>query len=85
MKTPIFTPRITGLDSYGPGGWEWNVTDQDGKTTTYRTNKRGDGLWHEDIYDDRQDLGTCQFSLVGCTRRAAYGRIRRYFTEYMEG
>ena len=55
-------------------------------TTTYKyvawkefhTNNEGDGLWKE----DKQILGTCQFTVRGCkTEKAAKAKIRRYVTQ----
>jgi len=41
----------------------------------YHTNNEGDGLWCE----DRQILGTCQFTVRGCqTEKAAKAKIRRW-------
>ena len=41
----------------------------------YHTNDRGEGLWH----NDRQILGTCQFTVRGCeTEKAAKAKIRKH-------
>lgn len=65
------------------------LTDKRG-STTYRTNGEGDGLWvymprndawevdGSPIYEWRQQLGTCQFSLPE-SRSAAYAKVRREF------
>ena len=43
----------------------------------YHTNREGDGLWH----NDKQILGTCQFTVAGCkTEKAAKAKIRRWVT-----
>lgn len=53
----------------------------------YHTNSEGDGLW----CCDRQILGTCQFSVAGCsTEKTAKAKIRKYVTSrpwwhYQEG
>lgn len=58
-------------------GWKWQIecTNEDsekfGTVTTYRTNREGDGLWRcgsyegqwAHNYEDKQVLGTLQFSL----------------------
>ncbi len=55
-------------------------------TTTYKrtswnewhTNDEGCGLW----CDDKQILGTCQFSVTGCeTEKAAKAKIRNWVNE----
>ena len=41
----------------------------------WHTDNHGEGLWA----GDKQILGTCQFSVVGCrTEKAAKDKIRRY-------
>lgn len=41
----------------------------------YHTNDEGDGLW----FRDRQILGTCDFSVRGCsTEKTAKAKIRNY-------
>ena len=47
----------------------------------YHTNKLGEGLW----IDDKQILGTCQFSVRGCsTEKAAIAKIRKYVAEHYD-
>ncbi len=76
------TVSITGLvQDFGDRGWSWTVTTVDDfgeDTSHYRTSTTGDGLF---IYDGsvRQLKLTGEFSLRGCTKPAAYSRIRRYF------
>lgn len=57
----------------------------------YRTNKNGEGLWkwektgawadHMPVYDWKQILGTCQFSLPQKTRGGKRAAIERYFAD----
>jgi len=63
-------------------GKTYTLTD----TLTYRyvywrgwyTDNAGEGLWH----GDKQILGTCQFSVAGCsTEKAAKAKIRRYVND----
>lgn len=68
---------IKNLERYGDSGWEWTEVVENGFTddttrVNCHTNRAGKGLW----YDDRQVLGTCQFSLPR-DRQAAYSKIRR--------
>ena len=47
----------------------------------YHTNNYGEGLWR----GDRQLLGTCQFTVVGCqTEKAAKAKIRNLVKKYYE-
>lgn len=41
----------------------------------YHTNNLGNGLW----FDDKQIIGTCDFSVAGCsTEKSAKAKIRRW-------
>jgi len=41
----------------------------------YHTNNEGDGLWE----NDRQIIGTCQFTVAGCrNEKSAIAKIRKY-------
>jgi hypothetical protein len=69
------------------GVWSWVMTIDDGvdiKLTECRTNAAGDGLWQRRAgawgEEFKQVSGTCQFSLNGKSRAAAYAYIRRQFS-----
>lgn len=59
-------------------GWFFTVT-VDGAPDNYRTNKAGEGLFRDNTHMT-QLTGTAQFTLVGCSKSAAYHRIRRWFS-----
>lgn len=45
----------------------------------YKTNPNGDGIFHvDDNGNERQLVGTCQFSVRGLQRNSAKAKIRRY-------
>ena len=72
--------RITNLESYGDNGYEWEVIDESGAETRYRTNRGGDGLWCtrlpvNHLHAPQQVRGTAQFSLYGIKNVRA--KIRR--------
>lgn len=69
------------LEKYGDHGWEFTLNDNE----YYRTNSNGYGLWvysptntqyknsngeYETLYEYKQILGTCQFSLPNNKKRA---------------
>lgn len=81
-----YFPTVTDVHlkmwRYGDEGWTWHMTATsryDGTLVEWRarTNGRGDGMWSVREYEDKQVLGTCQFSLP-FNRGAAYSRLRRY-------
>lgn len=72
---------INKLRRFGDFGWAWEEMDEYAEIyTRYRTNSGGEGLFEDDPdrlpCNDRQLLGTGQFSLRGCDYRRAYSRIR---------
>jgi hypothetical protein len=80
---------ITGLyKSSVDNQWTWWVSAYDhvqwSRKRCYETNVAGDGIFevNERTMERYQITGTCQFSLRGCSRSAAYHRIVRWF--YME-
>ncbi len=82
MRNAIY-PSITDLIHYSDCGWVWAVTNDYEGGQEYRTNKSGYGLWRIAEGKDEQVEGTWQFGLPK-QGAAAYQKIRRYFTEYME-
>ena len=54
------------------------------KLVTWRewhTNNAGEGLWH----GEKQILGTCQFSVAGCTtEKSAKAKVRKWAKSYEE-
>ena len=60
------TPTGIFVDLFG--GWEWYSSGGH----YYHTDAEGNGLW----CDDRQELGTCQFSLPN-DRKHAMARLRK--------
>lgn len=62
--------------------WTWWLPTDTGYDC-YETNRRGEGIFqvNEDTFERTQITGTCQFSLRGCSRSAAYHRIERWFYE----
>jgi len=81
-KTMNEKVSIKNLQQYGRGEWSWDLLvvdwNEEKVTYHYHTNQIGEGLFlgcgHEN-----QRTGTCQFSLMGRTKHAAYMRIKRYF------
>jgi len=73
-----------GLSPYGVTGWQWiqYFTDPLGERTRggYRTNQHGAGLWRVYETQDKQILGTCQFSL-SASHKNAYQQIRRWIVQ----
>ena len=50
----------------------------------FHTDRLGEGLWF-DKYDNKQILGTCQFSVRKCaTEKSAKAKIRRYVQRLRE-
>lgn len=76
------TPQISRITRDDDGEYHFTI---DG--TEYRTNERGEGLWvwaptsmwsfpdMEQVYEWKQTLGTCQFSLATGDRRAKVFQI----------
>lgn len=70
---------------YG-NGWTWQIVDDEGKISTYRTNENGGGLWqcgtHTGVWahnhEDKQITGTSQFSLPSL-KESARRAVKRYF------
>ena len=59
--------------------WSWIIVSLwDDSTTFCHTNQSGEGIFTGDGYYN-QMTGLCQFSLCGCSKSAAYKRIKRYF------
>ena len=56
----------------------WTVTNHEYRHLNgeWRTNDAGEGVWH----GERQERGTCDFSLRGLTPAAIRAKIRRDFT-----
>jgi hypothetical protein len=84
--------KISGLyKSSVDNQWTWWVTETEynqawgtayeGEKKCYETNIAGDGIFcvNEQTMDRTQLTGTAQFSLRGCTKAAAYSRIKRWF------
>ncbi len=70
---------ITGLTKWADGQWTWWIGGE--REHYYRTNEIGQGLFQvsDATLDVQQLTGTCQFSLAGCSKHAAYMRIKRYW------
>jgi len=63
-KNTITGEKITTKTFYKRASWG-----------EYHTNDEGDGLWE----NDRQILGTCQFTVAGCkNEKSAIAKIRKY-------
>lgn len=56
LKNRISGETLVGVHSH-PGGWVWEIVDDDGTITGYSTDKDGDGLW----CGGKQFIGTCQY------------------------
>lgn len=56
----------------------WTITNHrvQGYNGEYRTNDDGEGMWH----GERQEVGTCDFTLRHLTPAAIRAKIRRAFT-----
>jgi hypothetical protein len=91
------TNRIKELNCDDDGMWSWTFIDNDEDTTVrMRTSDGGEGIWafmpsncwtvdsdgnRRTVYEWRQQIGTGQFSLYGCSDSAARHRILREFSE----
>lgn len=83
MGNNISVKKLQQVDS---NQWFFEIESDSGYDATrvvksYRTDEEGRGLFQELVNGGfRQITGTCQFGLRGCTRSAAYSRIKRYFS-----
>ena len=82
---------------HNSGEWAWTETTDD-SSTEYKTNLLGHGLWvlapgntcaidpdtgkYRSIYEWKQILGTCQFSLNGYSMSGARKKIARRHPVY---
>lgn len=88
MKNQIVRASLIG---YGEG-WQWQVKDDDGNVTTYRTNNNSEGLWQcgshtgnwAHNYEDHQIEGTCQFALPKEDYERARRIVKRYFARMID-
>jgi hypothetical protein len=81
MNTGI---SIINLDKHD-NEWSWDQKGieyifPDDMYTHFHTNQGGEGLFRGYGYSNQQ-TGTGQFSLRGCSKSAAYNRIKRYFAD----
>ena len=63
--------------------WTWRIPTETDQYDCYETNREGHGIFqvNEATLERTQLTGTCQFSLRGCSRSAAYHRVERWFSE----
>jgi hypothetical protein len=75
------TVKVKGLFRIGQQ-WMWCIPTDTGYDS-YETNRAGDGIFqvNDRTMERHQITGTCQFSLRGCSRSAAYHRVVRWFYE----
>ena len=74
--------KVKGLYRASAGQqWTWWIPVDDYNDDCYETNRDGEGIFqvNEATLERTQITGTCQFSLRGCSRSAAYHRIARWF------
>lgn len=70
-----FTYRLINRITGEKGEYEHTATYKYAEWRGWHTSKYGDGLW----CGDQQILGTCQFSVAGCsTEKAAKAKIRNF-------
>jgi len=77
--------KVKGLYQSGKQ-WTWWIPTGTGQYECYETNIMREGIFqvNEATLERTQITGTCQFSLRGCSRSAAYHRIARWFYEEVE-
>lgn len=81
MKTTVSIKHLSRSEDR----YDWSFTVIENSWTGhheshYHTNNNGDGLFVTDYQgNSKQLVGTCDFTLHGCSKSAAYNRIKRFF------
>ncbi len=61
-------------------GFMCRVTTDEFDNVLFSTNKGGGGLWRDDGVNDKQILGTAQFSVVGLKPQSMQNKLRKFLT-----
>jgi hypothetical protein len=62
-------------------GFMCRVSSESLTNVLFSTNRAGEGLWQGDGVNDKQILGTCQFSVVGLKPVSMKAKLRRFLNQ----